>query len=79
MLCMPVAEHKFHQRAPELGLSPQQVCPTNLQQMPQECGEERASLISGRRKRGVRFKGGSRHEGFGVFEVKLLEPVISNF
>ena len=40
---------------------------------------QKLRLRSGRRKRGVRFKGGSRHEGFGVFEVKLLEPVISKF
>ena len=32
------------------------------------------------KKGGARFKGGvSRHEGFGVLEVNLLEPVISNF
>ena len=30
-------------------------------------------------KKGGWVKGCSRHEGFGVFEVKLLEPVISNF
>ena len=30
-------------------------------------------------KGGLGLRGGSRHEGFGVFEVILLEPVISKF